>query len=151
MANLVLKNNTSGGKTSVTADNFVGNASTASKWLTARTITIGNTGKSVNGSGNVSWSLSEIGAAAASHTHSYLPLSGGNLTGLLTISLNGNTTTIGSQNSSWCHIYNSADARFIFNKDVVTIGAFAIYQCDSKGCGSSFPGSPILGQIFYKI
>lgn len=89
--------------------------------------------------------------APASHSHSYLPLSGGNLTGLLTISLNGNTTTIGSQNSSWCHIYNSADARFIFNKDVVTIGAFAIYQCDSKGCGSSFPGSPILGQIFYKI
>ena len=33
-------------------------------------MTIGSTGKSVNGSGNVSWSLSEIGAAAASHTHS---------------------------------------------------------------------------------
>jgi hypothetical protein len=32
MANLVLKNNTSGGKTSVTADNFVGNASSASKY-----------------------------------------------------------------------------------------------------------------------
>ncbi len=37
----------------------------ADTWTTARTITIGSTGKSVNGSGNVSWSLSEIGAAAA--------------------------------------------------------------------------------------
>lgn len=44
---------------------------TTANWGTARTITIGSTGKSVNGSGNVSWSLSEIGAAAASHTHNY--------------------------------------------------------------------------------
>lgn len=37
-----------------------GNITTAN-WGTARTITVGNTGKSVNGSGNVSWSLAEIG------------------------------------------------------------------------------------------
>lgn len=37
----------------------------ADTWTTARTITIGNTGKSVNGSANVSWSLAEIGAQAA--------------------------------------------------------------------------------------
>ena len=42
-----------------------------SYWGTARTLTIGNTGKSVNGSANVSWSLSEIGAASASHTHTF--------------------------------------------------------------------------------
>lgn len=65
-----------------TSFNGSGNITT-SNWGTARTVTIGNTGKSVNGSGNVSWSLSEIGAAAASHTHSYLPLSGGTLTGAL--------------------------------------------------------------------
>lgn len=50
-----------------------GNASTASKaaqLTTARTLTIGSTGKSFNGTANVSWSLSEIGAAAANHTHS---------------------------------------------------------------------------------
>lgn len=41
-----------------------GNAGTATKLETARTLTIGNTGKSFNGSANVSWSLSEIGAAA---------------------------------------------------------------------------------------
>lgn len=48
---------------------------TTANWGTARTLTIGNTGKSVNGSGNVSWSLSEIGA---------LSTGGGNLTGMLT-------------------------------------------------------------------
>jgi hypothetical protein len=52
-----------------------------SYWGATRTITIGNTGKTLNGSGNQSWSLAEIGAqpagsyAAASHTHDdrYLP------------------------------------------------------------------------------
>lgn len=34
---------------------------TTSSWGTARTVTVGNTSKSVNGSGNVSWSLAEIG------------------------------------------------------------------------------------------
>lgn len=51
-------------------DDYHPNADT---WTTARTLTIGNTGKSVNGSGNVSWSLAEIGAAASSHTHDYVP------------------------------------------------------------------------------
>lgn len=53
-------------------------------WGTARNITIGNSKKSVNGSIDMSWSLSDIGAAAASHSHSYLPLSGGTLTGTVT-------------------------------------------------------------------
>ena len=44
---------------------------TTANWGTTRTLTIGNSAKSVNGSGNVSWSLSEIGAAASSHTHNY--------------------------------------------------------------------------------
>jgi hypothetical protein len=49
---------------------FNGSANiTTSNWGTARTITIGSTGKSVNGSGNVSWTLSEIGASPTSHTH----------------------------------------------------------------------------------
>lgn len=41
----------------------------ANKWTTARTLTIGKTGKSVDGSKDVSWSLSEIGAATSGHTH----------------------------------------------------------------------------------
>lgn len=42
---------------------------TTANWGTARNITIGDTTKSVNGSGNVAWSLSEIGASSVSHTH----------------------------------------------------------------------------------
>lgn len=67
---------------SINGTNFDGSGNiTTATWGTARTLTIGNTGKSVNGGGNVSWSLSEIGAAASNHTHSYLPLSGGTMTG----------------------------------------------------------------------
>lgn len=54
---------------------LAGNASTASTaatWTTSRTLTIGSTGKSVNGSADVSWSLADIGAAAASHNHTSL-------------------------------------------------------------------------------
>jgi hypothetical protein len=53
------------------------NAGGADAWTTARTLTVGNTGKSVNGSANVSWTLVEIGALA---------LTGGTLTGPLEIS-----------------------------------------------------------------
>lgn len=65
----------------INGTSFNGSANiTTANWGTARNITIGNTRKSVNGSANVTWSLTEIGAAASSHTHSYLPLSGGTLT-----------------------------------------------------------------------
>ena len=60
---------------------FSGTAATANQLTTARTLTIGETGKSFNGTANVKWTLSEIGVAAANHTHSYLPLSGGTITG----------------------------------------------------------------------
>lgn len=56
--------------------NLTGNADTATIWKTARTITIGNTGKSVNGSANVSWTHAEMGV---------LPLSGGTMTGPITL------------------------------------------------------------------
>ena len=62
-----------------------GNASTATKLAAARTLTIGATGKPFNGSQDVSWTLAEIGAATTNHTHSYLPLSGGALTGVLQV------------------------------------------------------------------
>ena len=45
------------GKSEIVASHLVGGADT---WYTARTLTIGNTGKSVNGSANVSWSKDEI-------------------------------------------------------------------------------------------
>ena len=55
----------------INGTSFNGSANiTTANWGTARTITIGNKGKSVNGSANVSWTLAEIGAAASSHGHS---------------------------------------------------------------------------------
>ena len=75
---------------SINGTNFNGSANiTTANWGAARTITVGNTGKSVNGSGNVSWSLSEIGA---------LPLTGGTLSGRLTANGRISAPTSGS---SW--------------------------------------------------
>lgn len=62
----------------------------ADTWTTARTITIGSTGKSVNGSGNVSWTLSEIGAAASSHTHSASDITSGTFSDLFSNSIRYN-------------------------------------------------------------
>ena len=54
----------------INGTNFDGSANiTTSIWGTTRNITIGNTKKTVNGSADVVWSLTEIGAAASSHSH----------------------------------------------------------------------------------
>lgn len=58
---------------SINGTNFDGTANiTTSYWGTARNFTIGNTTRSVNGSGNVSWSFADIGCAPASHSHNYI-------------------------------------------------------------------------------
>jgi fibronectin-binding autotransporter adhesin len=49
--------------------NLAGNAATASFWETSRTLTIGSSGKLVDGGSNVSWTLNEIGAAPTTHSH----------------------------------------------------------------------------------
>lgn len=70
----------------VTASSFIGslsgNASTATKLATARTISL--TG-SVTGSGSFDGSGNLSISTTTNHTHSYLPLSGGTLTGNLTM------------------------------------------------------------------
>jgi hypothetical protein len=56
----------------INGTNFNGSANiTTANWGTARTVTIGNTGKSVNGSANVAWTLAEIGAYAATNPSGY--------------------------------------------------------------------------------
>jgi hypothetical protein len=51
----------------INGTSFNGSANiTTANWGTARTITVGATGKSVNGSANVSWTLAEIGAVGTS-------------------------------------------------------------------------------------
>jgi hypothetical protein len=65
--NTVGNQNTTGSAASLTTaraingTNFNGSAAiTTTNWGTARTVTIGSTGKSVNGSADVSWSITEI-------------------------------------------------------------------------------------------
>lgn len=49
--------------------------------------------------------------------------------GLLSITNNSNTVSIGSRNSNWCHIYNSTNIPFIFNNTIAVL--------DSKDLGTS--------------
>ena len=42
--------------------------------------------------------------------------------GLMKSTSNGNTVSIGAQNSSYCHIYNSANIPFYFNKNILVNG-----------------------------
>lgn len=57
-----------GTRSITTTGGFLGNATTATTLATARTLTIGGTGKTFNGSANVSWSLSEILTAGSNIT-----------------------------------------------------------------------------------
>lgn len=67
-----------------------GTSSKASTLATSRTLKIGSTGKAFNGSDNVSWSLTEIGAAASSHKHDYTDLTGSGTTANQAIVSDGN-------------------------------------------------------------
>ena len=49
---------------------ITGNAATATKLVTPRTFTVGDTSKSFDGSSDISWTLNEIGAASQLHIHS---------------------------------------------------------------------------------
>ena len=53
----------------------------------------------------------------------YLPISGGTLTGQLSITSSGHTLTLGSRNSSWCHYQTSAPSHW-FNTNVACAGDF---------------------------
>ena len=64
---LVFRDSTGSFNAGTITASLAGNASTAAAWQTARTLTIGNTGKSVDGSGNVAWSLAEIGALSTAY------------------------------------------------------------------------------------
>lgn len=53
----------------INGTNFDGSANiTTNSWGTSRTITLGSTGKAVDGSAAVTWTLAEIGAAATAQT-----------------------------------------------------------------------------------
>lgn len=96
--------------------NITGNAGTANTWTTARTITIGNTGKSVDGSGNVAWSLAEIGAYAATNPSGFIALTA--LSGVAPIQYNNSTGAISitQANASQSGFLSSTDWNTFNNK-----------------------------------
>ena len=64
-------------------------------------------------------------------THEWIFMSDGSFhttKGYLKSTLNSNTVTIGSQNTSFCHFINSADRPFYFNKNVHAVGMVKIYD-----------------------
>jgi hypothetical protein len=79
---------------------LLGNATTATTLQNGRGLTVGNTSKTFNGSANLSWSLTEIGAAATAQNMyigtTLIPINRASanlaLTGILSTSYNGSTS-----------------------------------------------------------
>ena len=92
---------------------------TTATWGTARNITIGKTTKSVNGSGNYSWSLSEIGVDGA-----YLPLIGGTMSGTINSTLVTSTYLKGNQGSTLINSTASAGSYVMLFRGNSTNGYF---------------------------
>ena len=100
-------------------DGFVPHPGTASKtkflrddgtWQVAGEVTgVKGDAESTYRTGNVNLTPANIGAAAASHTHNYLPLTGGTLTGNLSsrqIAPSAtNTYTLGTSSLKWSNVY----------------------------------------------
>jgi len=100
---------------------ITGNAGTANTWTNARTITIGNTGKSVDGSANVAWSLSEIGAYAATNPSAFIALTA--LSGVAPIQYNNSTGEISiTQASGSTNGFLSSTDWTTFNNKTSNVG-----------------------------
>lgn len=101
---------------------------TTAKWGTARTLTIGNKGQSVNGSENVSWSLSDIGA---------FPATGGTITGNTTVSTSSGPRikVNNGTNIVWFGINSTGDRWGLYDE---TNGKYIV---ESSSSGSSFLGN----------
>ena len=108
--------------------NLEGNASTASKWATARTITLTGsvTGSvSIDGSGNVSL------ATTTNHTHSYLPLAGGTMTGQIQRAGQGSSWIKGRDNAMIR--VNSKSGYSVLSSIKTTNGSWEIGHYDASG------------------
>jgi hypothetical protein len=121
----------------INGTNFDGTAAiTTANWGTARTLTIGSTGKSVNGSANIAWTLAEIGAAAASHTHAYAPLTGTGTSGTWPINVTGNAGTATTATNSNC-LGGVAAASYALKTGVGSSGTWPINVTGSAGSASN--------------
>ena len=129
-------------------------AGTADTWKTARTLTTTLTGDvtgtasmSVNGGSNQTVTINTV-VANNSHTHSYLPLAGGTLTGTLNSTTGNYTSTtaansfttahgyiqLGPMNTSWAHIYTDRPG-FYLNKEM-RVNNNLVWNSGNDGSGS---------------
>lgn len=115
----------------ITAPTFIGalngNASTATTLATARNITVGNITRSFNGSANIAFSLTDIGAAASNHTHNnYLQLSGGTMTGAINSTLSTGTFLAGNKGKALIASNAPAGSYVTLAKSNSTNGYFTV-------------------------
>lgn len=107
----------------INGTSFNGSANiTTALWGTARTITIGGSGRSVDGSANISWTLAEIGAAATSHAHSNLTPG----TGISGSVYNGGTAQTWSFDTTW------GDARYQAVGSYLNLAVGGVYANNSS-------------------
>lgn len=121
--------------------NLQGNSDTATRLQTARNISINGVARSFNGTGNISWTLAEIGASPSNHTHNYLPLAGGTISGDVLCNVN-DKLHLGSSTARFQTVYASI---LDLGK---TIGIYPLgdYTLTFK-CGRQQGGEA--GEIFY--
>lgn len=155
------------------AGGFIGNASTATKLATARKISL--TG-SVTGSGSFDGSGNLSIATTTNHSHSYVPLSGGSMSGQLSISINSSGTSPSTQhiilngkndstavanapglamhigNKNWSTLKFLSDGSWRFYNDRCN-GYVPIYCSKTviSNYGSTLPSSGAKGEVFFKI
>jgi hypothetical protein len=104
---------------------LTGNASTASTWQTARTLTIGATGKSVNGSAAVTWTAAEIGTPNNTANTLVARNASGNFNaGTITATFSGNGSNITALNASNLTTGTVPDARLGATQTISLGGQF---------------------------
>lgn len=137
----------------INGTSFNGSANiTTANWGTARTLTIGNTGKSVNGSANVAWSLAEIGAYAATNPSGFTTNTGtvtsvsgtGTASGL---TLSGTVTTSGSLSLSGT-VNSLAEGTYgiSITGNAATATTFSTTRANYKGVTDA----AVIGQLMWK-
>lgn len=128
-----------------------GNVDSATKLSTGRTFTIGNKSNTFDGSSNVTFTLSDIGAATSTHTHSnYLPLSGGTMTGRVNIPTNS-LLTIGDMGLVYTSRQNAMGntSLRIYNTSGINANSGGIILGDnSRNCEINYDGS---GSLTFEV
>jgi hypothetical protein len=132
---------------------YSGFAESAATLTTARTLTIGSTGKTFNGSANVSWSLAEIGAYAATNPAGYTSNTGtvtsvsgaggyGGLTLSGTVTTSGSITLGGTPTGTWpISVSGNANTATTATTTTGNAGSATVLQTARNINGTSFNGS----------